>query len=129
MAEALARNIYGDQVRVWSAGSEPSTVNPYAARVIEELGLSLADHHSKSVESIDPDTVDVVVTLCAEEVCPAFLGRARRLHWPFSDPASTDPGRSESEQLQRFRAARDGIREKLQSTRIETLLGKAPGDS
>jgi arsenate reductase len=115
MAEGLGRMIFGDRIPVMSAGSEPSKVNPYAVEVMRELGVDLTTHHSKSVQAIDPEAVDTVITLCAEEVCPVFLGRARRLlHWPLPDPASTDPSTSREEMLTRFRAARDTIREMLE---------------
>lgn len=91
MAEGLARKLLGDRIAVQSAGSEPSRVNPYAVEVMTEVGVDLSTHHSKSVETIDPATVGAVITLCAEEVCPVFLGKARRLHWPIPDPASKDP--------------------------------------
>ena len=115
MAEGLARSIFGDKLRVQSAGSKPSRVNPYAIEVMKEVGIDLAAHHSKSVDTIDPATVDTVITLCAEEVCPVFLGGARRLHWPVPDPASPDPAIPRDEMLQRFRAARDEIRAKLEA--------------
>ena len=113
--------IFGDRVSVQSAGSQPSRVNPYAIEVMEELGVDLSSHHSKSVQSIDPSTVDTVITLCAEEVCPVFLGKARRLHWPIPDPASDEPNMSREEMRTRFRAARDAIREKLERVSIEEL--------
>lgn len=115
MAEGLARMILGDRARVQSAGSAPSRVNPYAVEVMRELGYDLTAHHSKSVETIDPATVDTVVTLCAEEVCPVFLGKATRLHWPVRDPASDDPTLTRDDMLARFRAARDEIRALLTS--------------
>jgi arsenate reductase (thioredoxin) len=114
MAEGLGRMIFGERARVQSAGSEPSKVNPYALEVMRELDVDLGMHHSKSVQTIDPATVDVVITLCAEEVCPVFLGKARRLHWPIPDPASKDPSIPREEMLQRFRTARDTIRGMLQ---------------
>jgi arsenate reductase (thioredoxin) len=110
MAEGLGRMIFGARVPVMSAGSEPSKVNPYAIEVMAELGVDLNAHHSKSVQTIDPSTVAVVITLCAEEVCPAFLGAARRLHWPIPDPASKDTSLPREEMLTRFRTARDTIR-------------------
>ncbi len=125
MAEGLARMIFGDRVLVQSAGSEPSTVNPYAVEVMRELGVDLTTHRSKSVQSIDPTTVGTVVTLCAEEVCPVFLGQARRLHWPLPDPASGDPSISHAELLTRFRAARDQIRGRLAV--LEALQGLPSG--
>ena len=109
MAEGLARKRFGDRLRVQSAGSRPSRVNPYAIEVMREVGVDLTTHASKAAETIDPSTVDTVVTLCAEEVCPVFLGKARRLHWPIEDPASEDPSLSRDEMLERFRSARDQI--------------------
>lgn len=113
MAEGLARQVFGDRATVQSAGSQPSRVNPYAIEVMTEVGADLASHSSKSVDTIDPASVDTVITLCAEEVCPVFLGHVRRIHWPIPDPASTDPTISREEMLQRFRTARDTIRGKL----------------
>lgn len=115
MAEGLARARFGDRVVVQSAGSEPSRVNPYAIEVMAEAGIDLAGHASKSVQTIDAATVDVVITLCAEEVCPVFLGSVRRLHWPIPDPASTDPALTRDQMLARFRAARDAISAKLEA--------------
>ncbi len=114
MAEGLARKLYGDRVAVQSAGSEPTRVNPYAIEVMREVGVDLTTHRSKSVQSIDPASVGTVITLCAEEVCPVFLGGARRLHWPIPDPASTDSSLPREEMLERFRRARDTIRGMLE---------------
>ena len=122
MAEGLGRMIFGDRVPVQSAGSEPSKVNPYAIEVMRELGVDLTTHHSKSVQTIDAKTVGTVVTLCAEEVCPVFLGKARRLHWPIPDPANKDPSIPREEMLARFRRARDTIRGMLERIPPEELL-------
>ncbi|MBL9043325.1 MAG: arsenate reductase ArsC [Myxococcales bacterium] len=109
MAEGLARQRFGDRVRVQSAGSTPTRVNPYAIEVMKEVGVDLSGHHSKSVASIEAASVGTVITLCAEEVCPVFLGHVERIHWPIADPASSDPSLSRDELLSRFRAARDQI--------------------
>ena len=121
MAEGLGRLVFGDRISVQSAGSEPSTVNPYAIEVMRELGVDLTTQRSKSVQSIDPTTVGTVITLCAEEVCPVFLGRARRLHWPIPDPASKDPAIPREEMLVRFRTARDTLRGMLERFAKEEL--------
>ena len=113
--------ILGDRIPVMSAGSEPSKVNPYAVEVMRELGVDLTTHHSKSVQTIDPSAVGTVITLCAEEVCPVFLGKVRRLHWPLPDPASKDPSLSREEMLTRFRTARDAIRGMLETFASETF--------
>ncbi len=117
MAEGLARALFGDAARVQSAGSAPTRVNPYAAETMGEVGINLSAHASKSVETIDPATVDLVITLCAEEVCPVFLGKVERVHWPIPDPASDDPALGRDEMLRRFRAARDEIRTRLTALR------------
>ncbi len=109
MAEGLARARFGDRARVQSAGSVPSVVNPVAIEVMAEIGVNISRHTSKSVHTIDPAGVDVVVTLCAEEVCPMILGRARRFHWPLPDPASVPPELA----LERFREVRDQIAARL----------------
>ncbi|MDO9021987.1 MAG: VOC family protein [Deltaproteobacteria bacterium] len=114
MAEGLARKLFGTRVAVQSAGSEPSRVNPFAIEVMSEVGVDLTTHRSKSVEAIDPASVGTVITLCAEEVCPAFLGKVRRLHWGLPDPASRDTSLSRDEMLARFRTARDQIQARLE---------------
>lgn len=114
MAEGLARKLFGARIAVQSAGSAPSTVNPYAIEVMREVGIDLSAHHSKSVLAIDPATVGTVITLCAEEVCPVLLADAPRLHWPIQDPASPDASLPRDEMLTRFRAARDQIQSRLE---------------
>jgi len=111
MAEGIARDLLGDRLPVQSAGSAPSHVNPLAVRALAEVGIDLSAQRSKSVDEIDRDAVGTVVTLCAEEVCPVYLGDARRLHWPLPDPAGHDE--PEAASLERFRAVRDELRERL----------------
>lgn len=111
MAEGIARALAGDGVRVQSAGSSPSRLNPRATRVLAEIGIDISGQRSKSVEEIEPDTVDTVITLCAEEVCPVFLGAARRLHWGLPDPAGHDE--TEAASLERFRAVRDELARRI----------------
>lgn len=107
MAEGLARRLFGPRVTVESAGSRPSRVNPLALEVMAEVGVDLGSHRSKAVDEIERDGVERVITLCAEEVCPVWLGSARRLHWPIPDPAG------EGESVDRFRHARDAILARL----------------
>jgi arsenate reductase (thioredoxin) len=115
MAEGLARHMLGSDVTVLSAGSAPSIVNPYAVEAMAELGIDISAQRSKSVDDIDTATLDLVVTLCAEEVCPVLPGRVRRLHWPIPDPASTDNAISPDAMRERFGTARDQIKARLRS--------------
>ncbi len=114
MAEGLARAMFPG-LRIQSAGSRPSRVNPYAIEVLAEDGIDLSGHTSKSVETIDPASVGLVITLCAEEVCPLFLGKAERLHWPLQDPASDDPALKPEDLRARFRATREELRRRLEA--------------
>jgi protein-tyrosine-phosphatase/N-acetylglutamate synthase-like GNAT family acetyltransferase len=113
MAEGLARSLFGGLVRVQSAGSQPSRVNPNAIAAMREVGIDIAGQRSKSVDEIDPASVAAVVTLCAEEVCPLWPGKIARMHWPLPDPASADPDLSPEAVLARFRTARDELRSRL----------------
>lgn len=114
MAEGLARHLYPDDVTILSAGSKPKGVNPYAVQVMNEVGIDITAHESTAVDDVDPDSVNVVITLCAEEVCPAFLGEATRYHWPLEDP-DTDEPLGDDEMLARFRERRDEIRARLEA--------------
>ncbi|MDX1579768.1 MAG: arsenate reductase ArsC [Gemmatimonadota bacterium] len=121
MAEGLARARFGDRVRVQSAGSRPTRVNPFALRALAEVGIVPEGQRSKSVDEIDPESVDLVITLCAEEVCPAFLSRAERIHWPLEDPDRKDPTLSDDENLAFFRATRDEIARRLAALQAQRL--------
>ena len=111
LAEGIARALTGGGLRVESAGSLPSRVNPLAIRALAEIGIDASAQRSKAVDEIDREAIDTVITLCAEEVCPVWLGRARRLHWPLPDPAGHAEGEAAS--LERFRAVRDELRRRL----------------
>lgn len=114
MAEGLAREILGDRAEVMSAGSDPDTVNPWAVEAMAEIGIDISHHRSKSVNEFDPADLDLVVTLCAEEVCPALPPGVEHRHWPVQDPATKHAERlSGDEMLERFRKARESLQEKL----------------
>ncbi|ACY18773.1 arsenate reductase ArsC [Haliangium ochraceum] len=119
MAEGLARHRFGDAVRVQSAGSAPSRVNPFAIAAMAELGIDLSTHTSKSVQSIEPAGIDLVITLCAEEVCPVFLAGVAHLHWPIQDPDRKHESLSDDERLHHFRVARDRIGARLDAIAAE----------
>ncbi len=124
IAEGLAKKLFGNKVNVKSAGSQPSgLVQPWAITVLKEEGIDISDHGSKSVDRLPIGFVasmDYVVTLCAEEICPTLPTKAQRLHWPIPDPAVVP----EAEKAQAFRAARDEITRRLMDFgREQGLLG------
>ena len=110
LAEALARRIAPPGTMVLSAGSNPWRVHPMAVRVLDEVGIDISRARSKGIDEIHIERAGLVVTLCAEEVCPVVPGSVRRLHWPLEDPAEAW---GEEEMLRRFRETRDLLTEKL----------------
>lgn len=112
LAEGLARQLASSTWVVQSAGSIPTCVHPLTVLALAEVGIDASEQRSKSVETIDPASVDTVITLCAEEVCPLFLGPSRRLHWPLPDPAAAVETREAS--IERFRQVRDDLIRRLQ---------------
>jgi thioredoxin type arsenate reductase len=125
MAEGLARQLLHGRAEVASAGSKPTRVNPLAIQVMHEAGIDITQHQSKSVEDIKASDFDLVVTLCADEVCPVLPGKVRRLHWPIADPAAVDAAADPGGALTAFRSARDQIRERLRV--LSVLLGAGGG--
>jgi arsenate reductase len=119
MAEGIARSMAPSKVVVSSAGSSPSHVRQEAIAALLELGIDISHQRSKAVDELDTTTVDAVITLCQEEVCPVYLGRAHRLHWGLPDPASA-VGDQEA-RLEAFRRTRDELRR-----RLERLFGSSP---
>lgn len=115
LAEGLARSLFGPAVRVGSAGSAPGGfVQPLAIRAMREIGVDISEHRPKSIESLDTaflQSLDFVVTLCADEICPVLPSKAARLHWPIADPAAQ--AGDEELRLQGYRRARDEIAARL----------------
>ncbi len=107
MAEGLARAILPAEVEVASAGSEPGSLNPLAVDALSEVGLDISGHRSKPLAEVSPETADLIVTLCAEEVCPFVPGPVKRLHWPIADPSAADD-------IAAFRATRDQIKGRIE---------------
>ena len=119
MAEGLARGMFAGNAQVQSAGSVPTKPNPYAIEVMAEIGVDLSTHTSKPVGDISLDGLDLVITLCADEVCPVLPVRVKHLHWPLPDPDSKDKTLPRSGILTRFRAARSAIKRKLETLNLD----------
>jgi len=113
MAEGMARKLLPPEIKIWSAGSRPTSVRPEAVEVMKELEIDISWQRSKSVKEIPAAEVDTVITLCAEEECPFSLNKAERLHWKLSDPAAVSG--SEAERLAAFRQIRDDLRFRITS--------------
>jgi arsenate reductase (thioredoxin) len=124
MAEGVLRWLGGERVESYSAGISPSHVNPFAIRVMQEIGVDISGQASKSVMNFIDKPIDVVITVCdhAAETCPTFPGTVERIHWRFPDPAAAV---GDEAKLVAFRAVRDGLIERFRSFLQERNLDAA----
>jgi arsenate reductase (thioredoxin) len=113
MAEGFWRHYGGGQWEVCSAGVAPGRVAPTAIQVMQEAGVDISDHYSKSVSKFVGQNFDLVVTVCdnAAVECPSFPGAQRQVHWPFDDPPHI-PEQDENF-LDTWRAIRDRIEARI----------------
>jgi arsenate reductase (thioredoxin) len=121
MAEGLLRALAPDRFEVASAGTEATRVHPLAIRAMDELGIDLGGHTSKTLDRFLAEPWDYVITVCdtANERCPVFPGAAMRLHWGFDDPSAARG--TEEERLAEFRRVRDAIATRLRSWLAERV--------
>ena len=113
MAEGWARHLCADRIEPYSAGIETHGLNANAVQVMQEAGVDISGHRSKTLADLADVALDLVVTVCghANETCPVFPGRVRKLHVGFDDPpklaaCETDPEKA----LDHYRRVRDEIR-------------------
>jgi arsenate reductase len=114
MAEGFLRAMAGDRFDVKSAGTERTAVHPLAIQAMAERGIDISRHTSKLLAGLIQEPWDYVVTVCddANERCPLFPGRVKRLHWSFEDPSRATG--SDADRLETFRRVRDQIATQLQ---------------
>jgi arsenate reductase len=113
MAEGWAKRLHGGRIDAFSAGVEPHALDDRAVRVMREAGVDISGHRAKHVNELAGLSFDYVVTVCdhANETCPAFPGKTRRIHVGFDDPPKlARDARSEEEALGAYRRVRDEIR-------------------
>lgn len=125
MGEGLLKYLEGDRSEVFSAGTIPSTLNPYAVLAMAEIGIDIRDQYSKSLNQFLDQEFDYVITVCdqAAEVCPLFPGPAHRIHWSFPDPAAVEG--EHHEKLAAFVQVRDAIKARLEQWLTELENSKS----
>lgn len=115
MAEGLAKVVLGPKFEIESAGSTPTKINSFAIKVLHDIGIDISNNKSKSFEDllqVFTSNLDLLITLCNEEVCPNILLNCEKIHWPVPDPASFIG--SYQEKQKKFTEARDLIQFKLE---------------
>lgn len=110
IAEGLINSLYGDQFEAYSAGTHPSSVNPFAIKVMNEIGIDISKHYSKNLDVFLGMKFDYIITVCdnAKETCPVFPNGKKYIHKAFQDPS--DFKGTKEEMLSGFRQIRDIIK-------------------
>ncbi len=113
MAEGFARYFGQGRIEAYSAGMEPTRLNPFAMAVMQEKGIDIAHQRSKAFDENLARRMDVVVTVCgnADERCPILPPEVNKLHWPLEDPAAARG--TDAEILGKFREIRDQIEARI----------------
>ena len=115
MAEGLLRALGGDRFEAFSAGARPTGyVHPLAIKAMQDIGIDISSHTSKSLDAFDGQTFDYLITVCdnARDACPTYAGAKQQLHWSLEDPAQSQG--TEEQKMAVFRRVRDEIRQRIQ---------------
>ncbi len=118
MAEGWAKELKSDTIEAYSAGIETHGLNPHAVSVMEEVGICIREHHSKTLDELKHIQFDYVITVCghAHETCPVFPAKATIIHHGFDDPPKLAVTAShEQEALDHYRRVRDEIEAFIQT--------------
>lgn len=127
MAEGLLRHIYGEKYEVFSAGTNPTKINPLAIKAMAEIGIDISKQYSKGLDVFTETEIDLAVSVCqssAKILCtlcssPITMGRPliinAKLHKTknyivhgFEDPSEVEG--NEEEKLAAFSRTRDQIK-------------------
>lgn len=115
MAEGWLRHLGRPPVETFSAGTAPQPVSRLAVETMQERGIDISGHRSKSVREFLGQRFDFVITVCdqAQEVCPTFPNAPRLLHWSIPDPAKAEGTTEERRTV--FCLVRDQIRGRVEA--------------
>jgi arsenate reductase len=132
MAEGFARHLLGDLLDVFSAGIEARGLDPYAVRVMKEVGIDISNQQSKTISSVANIEFGYVITLCdaAQKNCPFFPAKYKIIHQGFDDPGERAAEETDEEKiLMHYREVRDDIRKYIEALPIffrEKPFGSTP---
>ncbi|MCP4650853.1 MAG: arsenate reductase ArsC [PVC group bacterium] len=109
MAEGILRFLDGDDYEAFSAGVNPTDINPLAVRAMAEIDIDITVQRSKSVTEFQDQAFDFVITVCnnAKQSCPILADKHEKIHWDMEDPAEVNG--TEEEKMIVFREMRDEI--------------------
>ena len=114
MAEGFCRAFYGDEVDVYSAGSDPQEIDPTTIHIMDEVGIDISGQTSNTLLDLKDLKIDYVIMICGNEynVCPIFVGGKKYFKKPLKDIYRTK--RTEKEKIELLRDIRDEIGDWIQ---------------
>ncbi len=124
MAEGFAKQLFGPDWRIASAGVETHGLNPRAVAVMAEVGVDIRQQYSKLIDADYLQSADIVVTLCGDvrDKCPVTPPSVTRAHWPLLDPAAVSG--TDTVVMNTFRNVRDEIKRRVQDLVAEAEIGQ-----
>ena len=113
MGDGWLKHLAGDRIEVYSAGTHPEPVNPYAVKVMKSSGIDISNYNSNLIDDYIDEAFDFVITVCdnAKERCPHFPNSSIKIHHSFIDPASAKG--TDAEITLVYETVRDQIRDFL----------------
>ena len=108
MAEGLISDLFPNN-QVYSAGTKPEKVNPFAVKAMAEMGIDISNNISNHADEYAHIDFDYVFTVCdnAKEICPIYPKAKKLIHHSFTDPA--DATGTEQEQLKVYISVRNEL--------------------
>jgi protein-tyrosine-phosphatase len=118
MAAALLRQALGTSLYVGSAGVRKGELDPFAAAVMDEVGIDIKTHRPITIEELEDLeglNFDLIVTLSPEAHHKALeLTRTLALdveYWPTADPTAIEGSREQ--RMNAYRDVRDQLLQRI----------------
>jgi arsenate reductase len=123
MAEGLLAS-FSSSLKVYSAGTKPEKVNPFAIKAMDQIGVDISKNTSNHAEEYSNIDFDYVFTVCdnAKEICPIYPKAKQMIHHSFIDPA--DATGTEQEQLEVYVEVRNQLKDYFKAFVENNLANK-----
>ena len=116
MAEALLKHLLGHRIYVDSAGVRSGELDPFAVEVMDEIGIDLSKHKSKSFDDLEDHSYDLIISLSPEAQHKAVeLTRTMACEvefWNTFDPTLIEGNRET--RLDAYRQVRDFLMRRIE---------------
>lgn len=117
MAEGLLKHLHGHRIFVDSAGVRSDEVDPFAIAVMDEIGIDISRHKSKSFDDLEDGSFDLIISLSPEAQHRAVeMTRTMACeveYWQTLDPSHVEGSRET--RLEAYRQARDSLIQRIKA--------------